>query len=318
VAIGQITTDRAVFPAPKTREQLTAPLTSNGYTLDMSPNRLGDLPEADAHAPLDDLREQLARDGFLWFRSFLDPDKMWDFRERYFEAHREAGLLAPGSAAVDGLYSGEWDSERASGLQYRIARWASYDALTADERLVSFFEELLGGEAYLHRRKIIRSFVHGSLSSGAHYDLTYFRKGTEKVFTVWIPLGDIPIEMGGLVYLEGSHTWGREVEAQWSIVNGDLPPEERISAFNKNMTDNGWISRDLPSLAERLDTRWLCANYEAGDIVIHSAYAIHAATDNVDPHGRIRLSTDIRYQLMSDPIDERWAEELHPSQVGVV
>lgn len=124
--------------------------------------------------------------------------------------------------------------------------------------------------------------------------------------------------MGGLVYLEGSHAWGRQVEAEFTVLNQDLPVEERYSAFNKNMVDNGWVSRDLPSLAERLDTRWLCADYRAGDLVVHSAFAIHAATDNVDPHGRIRLSTDIRYQLMSDPIDERWAEELHPKQVGVV
>lgn len=135
MAIGRLTATPTVFPAPPTREQLTAPLTSNGYTLDMSPRRLGDLPEADAEAPLDELRAQLARDGFLWFRGFLDPGKIWDFRERYFEAHRESGLLAPGSAAVDGIYSGDWDIERVPRLQYEIARWASYDALTADDRL---------------------------------------------------------------------------------------------------------------------------------------------------------------------------------------
>jgi len=33
---------------------------------------------------------------------------------------------------------------------------------------------------------------------------------------------------------------------------------------------------------------------------------IHAATNNVDELGRIRLSTDIRYQSVREEIDARW------------
>lgn len=33
---------------------------------------------------------------------------------------------------------------------------------------------------------------------------------------------------------------------------------------------------------------------------------IHAATVNNDPDGRMRLSTDIRYQRVRDEIDVRW------------
>jgi ectoine hydroxylase-related dioxygenase (phytanoyl-CoA dioxygenase family) len=56
--------------------------------------------------------------------------------------------------------------------------------------------------------------------------------------------------------------------------------------------------------------RWFIANYEAGDMVVHSPYMIHAATDNIDPLKRMRLSTDIRYQLKSDRIDPRWNNHL--------
>ena len=51
----------------------------------------------------------------------------------------------------------------------------------------------------------------------------------------------------------------------------------------------------------------LIADYEAGDVVLHSPYMIHAATCNDDPSGRLRLSTDIRYQNVRDEIDARWA-----------
>ena len=93
------------------------------------------------------------------------------------------------------------------------------------------------------------------------------------------------------------------------LKNMELPPEERISAYNKNMTQGGWLTKDLPSLAERLDTRWLMANYEAGDMVVHSAYMIHAASLNQSTESRIRVSTDIRYQLVNEKIDERWAND---------
>jgi hypothetical protein len=51
----------------------------------------------------------------------------------------------------------------------------------------------------------------------------------------------------------------------------------------------------------------LIADYEAGDMVVHSPYIVHASTMNVDPDRRIRLSTDIRYQRVRDEIDVRWA-----------
>ncbi|HKF39145.1 MAG TPA: dehydrogenase, partial [Ktedonobacteraceae bacterium] len=91
------------------------------------------------------------------------------------------------------------------------------------------------------------------------------------------------------------------------VKNADLPPEERISAFNRNMRENGWISTNLVEMVARFNSRWLIADYEAGDMVMHSPYMIHAATLNHDPLGRCRLSTDIRYQRANDPIDPRWA-----------
>ena len=95
--------------------------------------------------------------------------------------------------------------------------------------------------------------------------------------------------MGGLVYLEGSDAFGRSTEAEFSAKNAELPPEERISAYNKNMSETGWLTKDLPSLADRLGTRWLAADYETGDMVVHSAYMIHAATTNDVDDGRMRL-----------------------------
>jgi ectoine hydroxylase-related dioxygenase (phytanoyl-CoA dioxygenase family) len=73
------------------------------------------------------------------------------------------------------------------------------------------------------------------------------------------------------------------------------------------MTEGGWVGKDLAAMADHFDTRWLVADYEVGDMVVHSAYMIHAATSNQHPT-TIRLSTDIRYQRVRDEIDARWTQ----------
>ena len=69
--------------------------------------------------------------------------------------------------------------------------------------------------------------------------------------------------MGGLIYLEHSDALGRQMEAEFHVKNANLPPEERISAFNRNMRENGWISTNLVEMADRFKSRWLVADYEA-------------------------------------------------------
>jgi ectoine hydroxylase-related dioxygenase (phytanoyl-CoA dioxygenase family) len=186
-------------------------------------------------------------------------------------------------------------------------RSAAFESFCMSPKLWQFMDRFVGGLSYLHKRKLLRhTLPNAPGSTPAHYDLIYLRGGTDRLVTAWIPVGDVPVEMGGLCYLEGSHAVGVAMEAEFSRKNGELSPDERISAYNRNMTEGGWVSKDLPDMAERFDTRWLIADYEAGDVVLHSPFMIHAATLNESREGIIRLSTDIRYQNVSDEIDARW------------
>ena len=54
-------------------------------------------------------------------------------------------------------------------------------------------------------------------------------------------------------------------------------------------------------------SRWATTTFEPGDVVIVSMFLMHASLTNNT--SRYRLSCDNRYQLSSDPIDERWAGE---------
>src|SRR5436305_12063208 len=76
------------FPFRKERESmrsLVEPLVSNGYTLEMTPERLGWLEPTDAGLPLEELREKFRQNGYLWLKGFFEQDVMLDFRGDCFE-----------------------------------------------------------------------------------------------------------------------------------------------------------------------------------------------------------------------------------------
>jgi len=41
--------------------------------------------------------------------------------------------------------------------------------------------------------------------------------------------------------MEGSHAVGAAMEARFGSDNAGLGPEERISAYNRNMSEGGWV-----------------------------------------------------------------------------
>ncbi|MFB7586121.1 phytanoyl-CoA dioxygenase family protein [Streptomyces sp. NPDC056169] len=283
---------------------LPTALTSNGYRLDGSDRRLGRLepvPDAERH-DLGSLWHRLARDGYLYLPGFFDRATIEGFRRYYFARLAETGLTRPGSDPSEGLAAAAGDVDRArfrSVLFQRIVPGREYEALCRHPALVAFYQWFLGtGEVHLHRRKIIRHVGPGESGIGtatqAHYDLVYLREGTDRIVSSWIPLGDCPIARGPLVYLEGSHH---------RVLADEAAGRLRRPAAS--------ITADLPALAEEYDSRWLVTDFAAGDLMVHSAHIIHASLDNQDPAGRFRLSTDIRYQAASEPIDTRWQNHWH-------
>ncbi len=283
-------------------------LSSNGYNLDMSPKRLGWLTPSDPGQPVQRLREIYQAQGYLWLKGILPRQKVVDFRRRYFAAFQDTGLLREGTDPIEGIHSGAPEDRGAiNKALMTVVRTAAYEAFCLMDEIWMFYERFLEGAPYLHKRKITRhTRPLDKNCTGAHYDLVYLRGGTNRVCTSWIPIGDIPVARGGLVYLEGSDAWGRQQEAGYQEKTAGLSAEERVSAYNRYMDNSGWVTRDLPALAQRLDARWLIADYEAGDMVVHSPYMVHASTVNLDPDGHMRLSTDIRYQRVQDEIDARW------------
>jgi ectoine hydroxylase-related dioxygenase (phytanoyl-CoA dioxygenase family) len=284
-------------------------LAANGKLLSNAPNRLGYLAPTNPAIGAGGIRAIFEAQGYVLLKGLLKRADVVEFRGWVFSHLAEAGLLQSGSDPRAGIAASEGaDRRHADRRLMSIVRSAAYEGFCAQPALSGFMDEFLSGLSYLHKRKIMRfTLPNTDAVTPAHYDLVYLRGGTSRIVTAWIPIGDIPVDMGGLCYLESSHAIGTAMEAEFNRQNAELTPQERISAFNRNMTEGGWVSKDLPEMADRFNTRWLVADYEAGDVVLHSPYMIHASTTNQSVEGRIRLSTDIRYQNIDDEIDARWS-----------
>lgn len=158
-------------------------------------------------------------------------------------------------------------------------------------------------------RAMLRHNCPGSLSTAVHYDQYFLRAGEAEFLTAWVPIGDCAATGGGLMYLENSNALGEEMEAEFKRNAKDLSPEERIDAFNKHMMKDGFLSHDAEEFGRVRaggKSRWLVGDYEAGDVVFHKPYMIHAATKNEDELGRIRLSSDLRFYEEGAALDQRW------------
>ncbi len=295
--------------ALKAEAGLPIDLIANGKVLSAAPHRMGLLVPTDPGVGLEAIRSRYEEHGYVWLKGFLKRSDVLDFRGWVFSHLAAAGLTEEGSDPMLGLAASRSpEKSQLDRILMSLVRSVAFEGFCTQPRLARFMDAFLSGISYLHKRKIMRFTLPGTTTATpAHYDLVYLRGGTSRLVTAWIPIGDTPVDMGGLVYFEGSHAIGTRMEEEFTTKSLGLSAEERISAFNRNMTEGGWVSKDLPDMAERFDTRWLVADYEAGDVVLHSPYMIHAATTNQSSANRIRLSTDIRYQNVQDEIDARWS-----------
>lgn len=277
--------------------------------LDTGPKRFGQLQSSDPQEPLAQLRTRFSANGYLYLKGLLNPKLVNAFRGWVFEHLNVSGLLQPQTDPVLGQSNKDgFDKALADRRLMSIVRSAKYENFCSQPDLTNFIDLFIGGMSYLHKRKLIRfTSPNTNVSTPAHYDLVYLRGGTSNIVTAWIPIGDISVEDGGLVYLKNSHALGVQMENEFRLKSVDLSPEEQINAYNRNMTAGGWVSNNLPEMADKFDTQWLAADYQAGDVVLHSPFMIHASTNNANPYGRLRLSTDIRFQNVDDEIDARWS-----------
>ena len=242
------------------------------------------------------LQARIEEDGYLLIRGFYDIETVLAARIDILEQLSEQGRLAVDTPLEQGVIG----QESASAVLRNdvVVKLSNYLRVVNSERILTFFERFLGGPVLTLDHKWPRAVSRG-VSTGAHYDIVFMGAGTNELYTVWTPLDDISLEMGPLAFCPGSNRL-------------DILRSTYGTADAHNDLTDGHLSRDPHELIDRLGVRWASTPFRAGDVMIFGMYFLHGSLDNVSD--RFRISTDNRYQLASEPVDERHMGP-HPDQI---
>lgn len=251
------------------------------------------------------LQEQMARDGYLYLPGALHRDEV-------LAARREIAARLADEGYVDRRFPIE-ELIAVEGIDIAFKPELTrnnpqIDRVLYDGPMMAICAQLLGGTVRHYDYTWLRTVAPGR-GTPPHMDIVYMGRGTKRLYTAWTPLGDIPLEQGGLLVLERSHQHER-LNNGYGSKDVDTYCTNRVgNGYTKmggggNIPAGGWLSKHPAKLRQRLGGRWLTANYRAGDLLLFSMFTVHTSLDNQSD--RIRISSDSRYQLACEPVDERW------------
>jgi hypothetical protein len=284
---------------------LTAPsvLSAVGHNLDLSPECFGELQSSiDIIDDPSALQTRMAEDGYLYLPGYLNRDVVLEGRREVLNRIADAGALHPDYPIEDAIPHSENPLKRPNLSDVVQGNDAVLKVLY-DGEMMEFYRRFLGGDVRHFDYTWFRIVRPGN-GTPPHMDTVYMGRGTPNLYTAWTPIGDIPLSMGGLMILEKSHLHER--------LNNNYGKKD-VDTFcaNRNnghaIGNGGSLSRNPVKLRENLGGRWLSVDFRAGDLLTFTIKTVHCGLDNRS--NQYRLSSDTRYQLASEPADERWIGE---------
>jgi ectoine hydroxylase-related dioxygenase (phytanoyl-CoA dioxygenase family) len=250
------------------------------------------LTELKASSNIDDtdqLRNRMATDGYLLFRNFHDRNKVLQVRQDMLaRLAQEPDRVDPSFPIIDGVVGPNPKQTLFGGT---CTDMPSLLEVSDSPKLMQFFDRFLGGETITYDYKWPRVIPPGG-ATGVHYDIVYMGRGTRNLYTVWTPLGDVPMEMGALALCLGSQHFD-----QVKKIYGSLDVE-------RDKTKGGILTDNAFNIVDKFGGIWASTDFQAGDILIFGMFMLHHSLQNTT--NRYRTSMDTRYQLRAEPIDERW------------
>lgn len=279
-------------------------LTCGGIDLNLSPDCFGMMrSSSDLLGDAEALRLRMQVDGYLYLPRFFDRDEVRAARRTVTERAATAGLLDPAYPSIEAVVMPGLQSAFRPDLAKANPE---VEQVIYGPRMMGFYEGLLGGPARHYDYTWLRAVAPG-FGTFVHCDVVYMGRGTHNLYTSWTPLGDVPLDLGGLMVLENSHKLGPIREGYGSLDVDALcsnreDGEDQIRA--RGFERGGALSTDPVAVQRQWGGRWLTHDFAMGDVVIFTVYMVHAGLDNHS--NRMRFSTDSRYQLASEPVDDRW------------
>jgi len=265
-------------------------LTMGQQEMELPGKYLGRLREAnEILADVEALRERMQEDGYLLIRGLFEREQVLAARQQIVEALVREGQIDTSRPLLD-AYAAPGKRGGFKGGENECTAAPAFQELVSSPPIMRFFDRFLGGPSRGYDYKWMRIIGPGS-NTGAHYDVVYMGRGTQNLYTCWTPLGDVSLELGPLALLVGPPRFDHVKETY-----------RRRDVDRDHVT--GWFSNDPVELVDTFGGQWQTSEFQAGDVLIFTMFTMHASINNTSD--RFRISSDARYQLASDPIDERW------------
>lgn len=258
-------------------------------------NLLGRLDEiADWRGAAAALPARLAADGYVLLRGALDRDRVLAARRDVLARLAAVGEIAePPDAAIATGTSRRAALNADLGAFWRgVCEAPRLRAVSHGPGLGEIATAILGCAAKPFDFLWLRTMVEGR-ASPLHFDHVYMNRGSPNVVTAWVPLGDVPLEAGPIVFVEGSNRF-EDLIARYRGVDVDrdgLP---------------GSFPDDAIAFATKRGCRLLTSAFRAGDVILFDMFTLHGSCDNRLGGGRVRLSCDVRWQPAAEAEDDRW------------
>jgi len=244
--------------------------------------------ESDARADAEELRAQMRETGYLFFRALVPAETVLQVRRAALELCRDAGWLDSSRDLMDGIAAPDYPPTMEGRPDYmqvyrKLLRMPVFHDFPAHESLIAAGQKILDvpqDDVFVHPRRIGRiTFPHlTSATTPAHQDHFYIR-GAVETYSCWTPLGECPMELGGLAV---------------------APTSQQNGFLEHNVETPGAVGGT--GVAADGIKEWHTGDFGMGDTLFFHSFTIHKAMPNLT-QDRLRISTDNRYQRPKEDID---------------
>ena len=150
-----------------------------------------------------ELRRRLDEQGYIFLRQIMGKDKLLSLRQEMTQVLLEAGWLVAGTDPMDGIaridaQCTEGDPEYAE-IYHRVYSLEAFHQAGHWPEVLAVMEQVVGGPVLPHPQKIARLWFpqYTEHTTPMHQDFVHFQ-GSFNTYTFWAPVGDCPLELGGL------------------------------------------------------------------------------------------------------------------------
>jgi phytanoyl-CoA hydroxylase len=193
----------------------------------LTPENAAYLRPSDPNLPIPELWKRYNEDGYIFLKQVLPREDILEARRQYFSFLAPTGVLQKDTDPVEGIFNREKSIDDYPGIgaghvggngrpggegaaqfvdraiEAHYKEWYTKNVVK-HPALYDFIARFTGwGEDTLtFKRTLLRNNIPGSKPIGVHYDQIFLRYGEPTAVTAWVPIGDIKINGGGLIYLE--------------------------------------------------------------------------------------------------------------------